>query len=225
MASFRETRNALLVSYVDGLISEEEFVLLCEENTSNNLDFPYDEYPRFVLEDKDEAECIADFRVEKHHIPVLADALQLPDVFRYDQGTVCMGKEGLCVLLKRFAYPCRYSDMVPIFGRPVSEISMIGNTVMDWMFDTHKHRILEWNHNILNPLKLERYADAIFDKGAPLSNCFGFIDGTVRPISRPGENQRVVYNGHKRLHGLKFQSVTLPNGLIGHLYGPIGKKC
>ena len=33
--------------------------------------------------------------------------------------------------------------------------------------------------------------------------------------------QRVVYNGHKRVHRLKFQSVALPNGLIGNLYGPV----
>ncbi|KAJ8017757.1 hypothetical protein HOLleu_44613 [Holothuria leucospilota] len=30
-----------------------------------------------------------------------------------------------------------------------------------------------------------------------------------------------MYNGHKRIHALKFQSVTTPNGLIAHLYGPV----
>lgn len=49
--------------------------------------------------------------------------------------------------------------------------------------------------------------------GSPLPNCFGFVDGTVRPISRPDENQRLVYNGHKRVHALKFQSLVVPNGL------------
>ncbi|XP_015773007.1 PREDICTED: uncharacterized protein LOC107351223 [Acropora digitifera] len=62
-------------------------------------------------------------------------------------------------------------------------------------------------------------------KGAPLNNCFGFVDGTVRPISRLGHAQRVVYNGHKRVHSLKFQSLALPNGLIGNIFGPIeGRK-
>jgi len=56
-----------------------------------------------------------------------------------------------------------------------------------------------------------------------LDNCFGFIDGTVRPISKPDENQRIVYNGHKRVHGIKFKSVALPNGLIGNMYVPVGK--
>ena len=35
------------------------------------------------------------------------------------------------------------------------------------------------------------------------------------------QTRRVVYNGHKRVHGLKFQSVALPNGLIGNLYEPV----
>ena len=78
----------------------------------------------------------------------------------------------------------------------------------------HSHRITRWNRTILNPLELEKYAEAVFNQGAPLSNSFGFVDGTVRPITRPGENQRLLYNGHKRVHGLKFQSVVLPNGLI-----------
>lgn len=32
----------------------------------------------------------------------------------------------------------------------------------------------------------------------------------------------MVYNGHKRVHSLKFQSWAVPNGLTGHLYGPVG---
>ena len=34
---------------------------------------------------------------------------------------------------------------------------------------------------------------------------------------------RVVYNGHKRVHALNYQSVVAANGLIGNLYGPISK--
>ena len=52
-------------------------------------------------------------------------------------------------------------------------------------------------------------------------NCFGFVDGTVRPCSRPRQNQRILFNGHKRVHALKFQSVVFPNGLICNLYGPV----
>lgn len=34
-----------------------------------------------------------------------------------------------------------------------------------------------------------------------------------------------MYNGQKRVHGIKFQSVVVPNGLIANLSGPYeGKK-
>ena len=47
----------------------------------------------------------------------------------------------------------------------------------------------------------------------PLTNCFGFVNGTVLCICRPTVNQTVVYNGHKRVHGIKFQSFALSNDL------------
>ena len=64
MASFKETREALLLSHASGFITDVEFLLLYEENMSDNLDFPYDEYPSFYLQDKNEAECKANFRME-----------------------------------------------------------------------------------------------------------------------------------------------------------------
>ena len=46
------------------------------------------------------------------------------------------------------------------------------------------------------------------------------MNGTVRSVSRPGEGQRQLYNGHKRVHGIKFQSIVCPDGMIANLYGP-----
>ena len=63
----------------------------------------------------------------------------------------------------------------------------------------------------------------VYDKGAPLDNCWGFVDGAVRAISRPGIHQRVLYNVHKRYHALKFQSVVATNGQT-NLYGPVEGK-
>ena len=150
-------------------------------------------------------------------------SLRVPPIFKCSNGTICDGTEGLCIVLKRFAYPCRYSDMIAIFGRSVPELSMISNQVTDCIYTTHGHKVTLWNHGILNPPLIATYANAVHSKGAALVNCFGFIDGTVRPISRPMSNQRVVYNGHKRVHALKFQAITLPNGLIANIYGPVGK--
>ena len=99
---------------------------------------------------------------------------------------------------------------------------MISNLVMDTIYEEHNHRLTQWNNTLLNPPLLESDARAIDSKGNPLPNCFGFIDGTVRPICRPEQNQRIVYNGHKQVHGLKYQSVVLPNCMIANTYGPVG---
>ena len=88
-ASFKETREALLFSHAIGFITDVEFLLLYEENMSDNLDFPYDEYPSFNLQDKNEAECKDNFRGERHPFSRLVDALDIPAVFKCQQGMVC----------------------------------------------------------------------------------------------------------------------------------------
>ena len=55
-----------------------------------------------------------------------------------------------------------------------------------------------------------------------LDTCIGFIDVTVLGISRSKGHlaQRVVYNGHKRKHAMKYQAVNTLNGMIQHVHGP-----
>ena len=220
MASFREARIALLDAYMDGLSDDDEFLVLWQAHKSENTEFPYEEHGQFSF---DEAECKADFRFEKRDLPGLVNILGIPNQFTCSQRTVSDGMEGLCMVLRRMAYPCRYSDLIPHFGRSVPVLSMICNRVIDYIYDSHVHRLTSWNPQLLDPASLQMYCDAISRNGSPLDNCFGFIDGTVRPVCRPGEQQRVLYNGHKRVHALKFQSVVLPLGMIAHMYGRVGK--
>lgn len=222
MAGFQQARDALLLALDDELIEEDEFLMLYNLNTSKNPNFPYHDYEKFDLDQIDEAECKAEFRVEKNDLPLLFNALGIPETIECRQGSICDGMEGLCMLLRRLAYPCRYSDMISRFPRPVPVLSMITTTVMDYVYQQHHHRISHWNRFLLEPRKLEEYAMAISQQGSALDNCFGFIDGTVRPICRPGENQRIVYNGHKRVHALKYQSVVVPSGMIAVMHGPFG---
>ncbi len=44
--------------------------------------------------------------------------------------------------------------------------------------------------------------------------------GTLRQICRPGQKQREMFSGHKQRHGLKFQHVMLPNGIVCHSFRP-----
>ena len=57
-------------------------------------------------------------RVEKADLPCLANALQIPAVFNCNQLSICNRLEGFRVL-RRTSYPCRFSDTIQRFPRPV----------------------------------------------------------------------------------------------------------
>ena len=83
----------------------------------------------------------------------------------------------------------------------------------------------KWSHTIiLRSCLFEKHqvewSNKVSDKGAALDNCVGFIDGTCRQICRPSVHQRSFYNGHKHYHCLKYQSITVPCGIIIDLSGP-----
>jgi nuclease HARBI1 len=70
------------------------------------------------------------------------------------------------------------------------------------------------------------YACLIHNKSnGAATNVWGFIDGTPRRSCQPGEEQRVYYSGHKRNHGIKFQAVVTPDGLVACSYCPVPGSC
>ena len=96
---------------------------------------------------------------------------------------------------------------------------------MNLIYQGHDHRLTTFMQPLLSPANLLSCAEVIHRAGVPLENCWGFVDRTVRPICRPGRQHRILYNGHKRIHSIKFQSVVTPNGLIANLLGHYeGKK-
>lgn len=180
--SFAEIQNAIILAFSTGLISDKEFLILYEY-TPRNRTYPYWNYDTFCLDDLSSAECESHFRLKKDDILIVADLLQLPPRFVCPQGTMCDRIEGLCLLLKRLAYPCRYFDLISTFGRPVPELCMITNTVEEWIYHYHGFRLSSWNQPFLSSICLQEYAAAVARKGSPLQNCFGFIDGTVFALS------------------------------------------
>ena len=88
-----------------------------------------------------------------------------------------------------------------MFGRAVPEMSMIVNEVVDFIYETHDRKLIDWNETLLDQENLGCYVDAIHRKGAALDNCFdNCFDGTLLPICSAGRNQHPLYNVHKRLH-------------------------
>ena len=226
MASFNETRDLLLISRDENLIDDEEFYC-CGTCIRLGIRLSLRVLSAILIwrakwsRKQNEAECKKQFLIWEARYTASIWCTRSPWNFQMLPRNFMQWTWGLCIILRRFAYPCRYYDLIPIFGRPVAELCMIANQVTDFIYDLHGPRISQWNHVLLQPEKLQHYADTIVSKGAALQNCFGFGDGTVRAICRPGRQQRLVYNGHKRVHAIKFQCVALPNGMIANLFGPI----
>lgn len=68
----------------------------------------------------------------------------------------------------------------------------------------------------------------MYEKNQCLENCAVFIDGTVVCIIRPSSHnlsQRVLYNGHKLVHAIKYQALMTPDGSSVYLPGPkVGRR-
>ena len=65
---------------------------------------PYSSYDHFNIFDMRDVECEVEFCFKKESIYRLAAALQVPGTFKCQNGVVIYTIEGLCVLLKRFAF-------------------------------------------------------------------------------------------------------------------------
>lgn len=137
---------------------------------------------------------------EKGDLGQLCMALNLPPFYHCEQGTKASGLAALLIMLHRLAYPDHWRDLVWLFGRVEPELSAIFNG--NWWHKRFKHLLESLELIWLNP---ELFIIAIHKKGAALYNCWDFMDGTVIPIARPTEKQRIMFSGHERVHCIKFQ--------------------
>ena len=178
----------------------------------------FQKYPRLHFEDLTEHECKNWFRFKKEDIPVICAALEIPEEVVTVSRHVFPAREALLVLLWRLSYANKWSYGVKFFGRSSSALSEVTHALLDHITTNFGH-LLKLPAHYSNPATLRRMADAIHAK-SPMCTVAGFIDGTLRRICRPSRFQRAVFNGHKRHHGLKWQNVVAPDGMIIHQWGP-----
>ena len=134
MPTLRDVRNLLFFSHYEEIIEDNEFLMLYELVKPQNRDLPYWTYAPFDLDKLSDDECQEEFRFFKNDIYVLRELLAIPEEIVCYNGTKVNGIEGLCIYLKRFAYPCRYSDMMPRFGRSAQELCLVSNWVMNYIY-------------------------------------------------------------------------------------------
>ena len=170
-------------------------------------------------------ECVSNFRFRKDDIPRISHAIDWPTTLTHTKrnGFGVTPILAACILLRRFASPCRWSDVEEFFGKHASHLSEIFWETLEQFLDKRLHLLMGPIGKQFVARKAPVYSAAVEKKSLVTSNCIGFIDGTVIGIARPKGNmmQQVVYNGHKRKHALKYQAVTTPDGLILHAYGPM----
>ena len=117
-----------------------------------------------------------------------------------------------------FGIPKQLADLVPMFSRHITEISRIANAIVKSIWEEHGHRLENLESTWIDP---EEFAAAVEAKGCPLDNVWGFIDRTLYGMYKPSEFQELYFSDHKWKHGLKYQSILCPNGMIAHCASPI----
>ena len=139
MPKWRKVREHLLYSHYDGFISDEEFILLFDSHTSKSPDLPYWNDNEFDVDKLGDSECITEFRYVKSDIYRLVRVLDLPEVIECYNCLKVDHVEASGIFLKCFSYPCRYLDMIQRFNRPVPQLCMVSNAVMESLYT-------RWNH-------------------------------------------------------------------------------
>jgi nuclease HARBI1 len=133
----------------------------------------------------------------------------------------CDATTATCIVLRRLATTFRWEDVELEFGMRASALSEVFWEAIETAKDLRASLLTDFRRDLME-LKMDQYSRALGEV-APLSNCVGFIDCTKIQISRPGgpsANQRALFSGHKRYHCFSYQTITTPDGLVFHMYGP-----
>jgi nuclease HARBI1 len=159
------------------------------------------------------------FRFSKTDFRGLVTLFQFEEEVEVNYRYKVSGEECLLILLCRLSYPGRLCQLSRVFHRSKAALSTIFNHALAHVHEKTKH-LLTFDPHRLSGEYFNRMARLNRTKCPLLPNCIGYIDGTVRPICKPSRDQRVFYNGHKRVHALKFHNILFPDGMIVYMDGP-----
>ena len=180
---FREERlriRVALFSYMAASMTEEEFLLLCEENALDYeilLDFllpdeketTYDPlWPKLDISQLSDIQCREYFRFEHAEPKPLKAALRIPDEFVLENGIRLSGMNCMCILLRRLSYPNSLVDLEQLFDRPKTTLSMAVSSIVDYIYGECNHTLTDLNQAWLKN-RLQMYADVVHAKsGTPV---------------------------------------------------------
>lgn len=182
----------------------------------------------FTMDGREDAEFKLYTRFKKNEFRQLLHELRLPARVKTTAGDIVDCDEALWIFLVRMSHPGTWHVLNPIMNhRDRRSCSRIFYVVLDHIYDN-----FVWTVEDINRWEahMATFAGALSRKGCPYVTCMSFIDGTLSTMCRPRGGysathpdgvQRSVYSGHKKQHGLKYQGVVVPCGIMADCYGPV----
>ncbi len=190
------------------------------------------------------AECWRQFRFRKRDLLRLKRCLLIGNEIKIRRHKFT-GEEILLYSLHRLASTTTHSDLAHIYGRDYTAWSVCYGWFLQHVLNNFSDLLTDnlefWSAYF--PSCSEAIRTKMLEKtGVHFEQFFvcGFHDCTVIGCSRPGggpaepgENaarynnyiQMAFYNGWKHMHGTKWLTMELPNGMCAFMYGPYSFRC
>lgn len=93
---------------------------------------------------------------------MLCDIFEIPEEIRCYNRMNFDREEALCIFLKRFAYLCRYQDLMSRFGqREVLQLCMISNQLQNIIYKNWAFLLRNISQSWLSRRNLELYTEVI----------------------------------------------------------------
>ena len=181
--------------------------------------------------DSDSIDCLAEIKTcitlceDLLAIGLFDDETQEYKKFELDsQRHYCYADTAMLIFLARLSSPCSFITMMEEFVMIECRLSIAFNKIASYLYH-------EWALPLSKIEIWEEYfplfAQRMTCYGSPFNNLIGIIDGNFLRCCRPGGegnwvstmDQRVIYNGKEKRHGLKFLAVIFSNGFVS-LFGP-----
>ena len=180
---------------------------------------PYTAHFRFDISCYDPGEQNHHFRFYFEHVQRIVHLLLLPTTLHTDNRTSISAIEAVLIVLKCLAFPSRWRDLAPFFGRGDAELSSIFNYTLQEIV-THWLPLLRGQNVLFQLDRIRCYADAIMLKiGYPECGILAlWMDSSVHRLGLL--NMRTFCLTGMRCVGWKFQNFSLPDGMIGHAFRP-----
>lgn len=106
------------------------------------------------------------FRFDKQDLDYLYSSLMLPEKIVTAQNVTIPGREALCLMLRRLAYPNRWCDLEQLFGRHSSVMSSCSSMVINLIILTFGHLLKDLNcHQWISPASLRTFARVSLELG------------------------------------------------------------